>query len=872
MRKCTLFILIWVFALSSQAQRKAEHAPLNPAFLKYMEMKRDGRIKTSVSGERAPGYIPSPLFLNFKEHPARRNLKNAGFPDTLDLRQENLVTPVKYQGTGKYGGNCVAFATMGTLESRWLTMGLPVYDLSEENIASCYGYEWGYGEGANQEMATAYLSRLSGPILENQNQYDFGSNQHPCIDSIPPVAYVPEARWLPFDEGLVKQYLMDFGGMYITMHYASESFRSSDNTYLYTGTESGNHAVLLAGWNDNKYTTGGRGVWIAKNSWDTDFADEGYFYIGYQDTRALNNIACYPVRMDLKDIDTLYMYDWLGSVSSVGYRQPVGYGLVKFESPEEQQITKIGTFTVSEGTIIDIEVYDDFQNDTLSGLLASLYNRYIEFPGYYTFDLPFKGNGDYYIKVKYNTPGFHFPIPVETKIADYADPVIEEGVNWISSTGNNWFSTDPDTAENETGENLCIRAYALRSGGPRALFSSDKKKACLESTVTYTYLDDDPVTTFSWEFGEGASPGSASTPGPHHVRYSSLGTKTVSLKVYGPEGADSIFRKDYIRIVPEIEVIIPDSAIFTPVGREVEIMAFGADTYIWSPADFLDTTKGSTVHAVIDTEREMTYTVTGVQGNCSASDSVIVIASANPDNDDVCDAFELKLGGWYGMYTNINATVQDNEPAPPEGECNEPLQWCEEGGLQNSVWFTFTGPESGKATFTTGGFDTQLAIYETENDTCTDILEDKYTLIAANDDYFSESQQYAAAIDMADVTPGKPYWLQLDGSAGGDEGYFHIIFWDAPVGTENQEMDIHRNLEIFPNPSPGNFRLNYINPCQGQIAIEIYNINGQQVFTRDYGRVREIRTRIDLSGEAAGVYLIRLINASEVIHRKIIIR
>ena len=143
------------------------------------------------------GLKPAPFKLNHLIRPPgdTRYKSTASEIPMFDLRTEGRVTPVKDQGGGEHGGNCASFATIGALESRWLTMGLsePDLDLSEQNMAACNGFEWGYGEGANQFMCSAYLTRLAGPVLESEDPY----NQvitfcRSDIVEMDPVALIPE--------------------------------------------------------------------------------------------------------------------------------------------------------------------------------------------------------------------------------------------------------------------------------------------------------------------------------------------------------------------------------------------------------------------------------------------------------------------------------------------------------------------------------------------------------------------------------------------------------------------------------------------------------------------------------------------------------
>ncbi|MDY0281422.1 MAG: C10 family peptidase [Salinivirgaceae bacterium] len=64
-----------------------------------------------------------------------------------------------------------------------------------------------------------------------------------------------------------------------------------------------------------------------------------------------------------------------------------------------------------------------------------------------------------------------------------------------------------------------------------ANFSADILKACVGQEVTYTNLSFGEYTSIEWDFGEGATPATANTDGPHTVTYATGGNKTVSVVV-----------------------------------------------------------------------------------------------------------------------------------------------------------------------------------------------------------------------------------------------------------------------------------------------------------------------------------------------------
>ena len=64
-------------------------------------------------------------------------------------------------------------------------------------------------------------------------------------------------------------------------------------------------------------------------------------------------------------------------------------------------------------------------------------------------------------------------------------------------------------------------------------FSADETSVCDGETVTFTDQSTGTTgsTTYSWDFGTGASPATATGEGPHTVTYTGTGSKTVSLEI-----------------------------------------------------------------------------------------------------------------------------------------------------------------------------------------------------------------------------------------------------------------------------------------------------------------------------------------------------
>jgi len=883
MRKIFIAMIGILVVTVLNAQNKSDKAPLNPEFIKFFKQ-HDNIAGKKSDKANSLGYIPSPLYLNFNQAYQSQNQKKstADLPSKYDLRSLGCVTSVKNQNPL---GSCWTFASIGAIESSWLKNRYGTSDLSEENMGTCHGFEFGINDGGNDLIAAAYLTRLDGPVLESSDPYTGNAFAKCPTGSVTIPAYVPTVTWLPKDVNVVKKAIYEYGAATASMFTGGNSmsayYNPIDYTFNYGGTTSPDHAVLIVGWDDNKVVTGGygspaatTGAWVVKNSWGTDWGLKGYFYVAYTDTRFLSASSIFPDRIELDQADTLYMEDFLGATTSYGFRQDVGYGLVKYEAPTMNFINKVGTYINSSATFIDIEIYDDFIGDSiLDNLISSSYNNIAKFPGYYTFDIAALVEGDYYVKVKYSTPGYNYPIPAETAISfqgeAYAAPEINpKGFSWISKDGIEWDPMGSDVEYHEA--DLCIRAYADRNTSINPYFTANTKLTCIGSEVVFTEDSKGEVVNYLWNFGKGASPATADGQGPHSVSYSTVGLKDISLEITGTGGTRSLVRKGYIKSVNSLDVFLPYSEILLVNGKSVNLTAIGAENYSWSPPEGLNSTTDNPV--VASPNKTTTYTVSGTLGNCTGSTSVKINVVQNPVNDDVCDATEIKWGGKLGPFSNIHATVEDGEPYPPEGECDEPMHWCIEGGLQNSVWFTFEGPSRGVISVAAPDMDTQLALYKAVS--CDSIFSPSgFEMVAAFDDYYPE-EPFAAALENVAVNPGERYFLQVDGSAGGVEGTFHLIFWDYPLSQE--EISISKNefnkLKLYPNPGNGIFEIIYNTEKTTEVRLKVYNANGMQLYIEEFDNYPGLRHTIDLQNFEQGNYFLEIEDGYNRISRTLIIQ
>lgn len=407
--------------------------------------------------------------------------------------------------------------------------------------------------------------------------------------------------------------------------------------------------------------------------------------------------------------------------------------------------------------------------------------------------------------------------------ADEFDFYGKISASWINGTYNfqrlkPWL--DPDN----TGV-LKIDGYTPANNSLDAHFYSDFQTVCADEPLL---LNDGSLfspTSWEWSFEpsgvEYVNETNANSQNPE-VIFNEEGSYTITLKVKNDVYANQVTRENYIVTGNNLDLSITsvyEPELCTEDLMEYSYYATGADSFSWSVINgdsfilidssslLTDTLYFSINDTVaIDSSFTIDIQLTGFHGECkdSIEESLSVVF---PFNDNIENAYMLSLGK-SGPYTNQCAGTQENEPNPPQGSCNTQETWCEcevsDTILENSVWFTFLGPETGIVAIDAPGFDDQIAVYEAES--AEDILsgnESNYKIIGANDDYFGEDMDYSALIEKIVVEPGKMYWLQVDGSACGASGTFYLELFDYSLEKQTgfTTQDISASLRVFPNPA-----------------------------------------------------------------------
>ena len=447
------------------------------------------------------GYIPGPvdvsrLFgVDVQYNKTVRMLLAA--PATYDLRSMGYVSPVKDQGSC---GSCWTFGTFGALESWMLKNGKGVWDFSEEHLKDFHGFDPTPCVGGNEYMSTAYLSRWCGPLNEIDDPYFPDEIKRPTLGSLQNKL---TSEMIFSTTANIKNALMNYGAGDVTMYYTASSYNATTNTYYYSGNSSPNHAVTLVGWDDNKTVahTSIKGAWLIKNSWGPSWGDQGYFWVSYNDKKAVK----YAVFFQVTDTTTYtgnYQYDPLGYVISVGYgTSTTAWGANVFTAKGNEDLLAVGFHAVAQNMSYQIDVYHSFNGTTFSNLLGTTAGTVNA--GYQIFTLPskvFLTKGDTFgIVVKFS--GSTYPVPMEDSVAGYSSAAkANHGESFVSNNG----TTFTDLTASFPHANVCIKGFTvIRDQPPKANDDTVSTNTNRPVTVNVLANDFDPdgdtirITTIS---------------------------------------------------------------------------------------------------------------------------------------------------------------------------------------------------------------------------------------------------------------------------------------------------------------------------------------------------------------------------------------
>jgi len=213
-------------------------------------------------------------------------------PDKYDwtsLDGKDWTTPIRNQ---KSCGSCVAFGTLGALESVvQIELGKQLdVDFSEAHLFFCGGGRCSVGW--TNSRAVGFLKENG---VSDEECFPYTPRDMSCDQLCPEweqlavkVTNGGRVGGFPYNVSNTKKALIEYGPL-ITAFTVYEDF-SSYNSGVYEhvyGEVRGGHAVTIVGYDDNE------SCWICKNSWGKNWGEQGYFRIKYGECGLASSMNTY---------------------------------------------------------------------------------------------------------------------------------------------------------------------------------------------------------------------------------------------------------------------------------------------------------------------------------------------------------------------------------------------------------------------------------------------------------------------------------------------------------------------------------------------------------------------------------------------------
>ncbi len=408
------------------------------------------------------GFIPLPFAPEKYVDPA---LQKAALSDSkYDMRDPNgdgnlsdsLLPPIRQQGEC---GSCWSFASYGVLESTEKTTGI-TSDFSEKHMIQNHGFDPGPCDGGNLLMTSAYLASGKGTVNEGNDPYQDNPNAPLCTNCLAE-RYIDNTIFLPVRASVntnqyIKQAILDHGALYTSIYYEHYSYDENSATYYYDDSDNSfddsNHAVSIVGWDDDKMVAGASrpGAFIVRNSWGTNWGENGYFYVSYDDESIAFSILGYFDDQDdtALPFNKIYQHNEV-SWTHAAVKNDTAWGGNWFIPEQTGTMNAVSFAAVHSKLQYEIVIYDDM--DTTTNAFSNEIHRQsgsLENQGWHTIPLTHSidlaaGDG-VAVTVKFSFSGKIYPVPIEAKVDGFTSNIsVNPQESFVSFDGSTWIDSYP---------------------------------------------------------------------------------------------------------------------------------------------------------------------------------------------------------------------------------------------------------------------------------------------------------------------------------------------------------------------------------------------------------------------------------------------
>ena len=444
--------------------------------------------------------------------------------DSFDLRDVNgvsYVTSIKNQTSG----TCWTHGTMAAIEGNLLMTGVwaEIGYYKQPNLAE-YHLDWwsGFNQfnnddidpptgdglevhmGGDYRVVQAYVSRGDGAVyseLANDNterDTKWFDDPPARIDARYDVFYPRDIEWYTIEPNLagidtIKEVIRTHGVLATCMCYDGAFYRSSKRSHYQPpdSTLEPNHSIAIVGWDDAKETQAPKpGAWLCRNSWGSNWGDDGYFWISYYDKYCCRHEEMGAV--SFQNVEPLahnqiYYHDYHGWRDT---KTDCNEAFNAFVADANGVISAVSFITAVDDVTYTVKLFDRFEDGQLLDELASDSND-IARTGFHTVDLSspveIGAGDDFYVYLELSAGGQAYDRTSEIPVllGDPVDPQFfaeagAEGEFWTfykgivaasgtmvessSQPGQSYYRFDGqwlDLYDFDETANFCIKALAV---------------------------------------------------------------------------------------------------------------------------------------------------------------------------------------------------------------------------------------------------------------------------------------------------------------------------------------------------------------------------------------------------------------------------
>ncbi len=257
----------------------AEHKSAQFALNKFSDLTSQEFAVRLGSSASAVTDVPNKKFLRFRAVTdiAVGDVANGTLPESIDWRKKGAITPVKDQGQC---GSCWSFGATGILESFYFLNNGKLLSFSEQQLMDCETEHSSACKTGYTSHAITYVAQ-NGIQLETDYPYTAKNGSSCQFDQTKAIKVQGRYSYItPLSADKIKAALVN-SPVSVLIQADEEIYQHYKSGVLTKGCGAKlDHSVLLVGYKE----IDGQEAFIIKNSWGPTWGQEGYVYLGTDET------------------------------------------------------------------------------------------------------------------------------------------------------------------------------------------------------------------------------------------------------------------------------------------------------------------------------------------------------------------------------------------------------------------------------------------------------------------------------------------------------------------------------------------------------------------------------------------------------------